>query len=67
MSKHREGQKCPKSTNYRKPAVQYLPLPKGHKCYGCVWYPRDVDILYCPFQSCVRHRNGLGSTNKPDE
>lgn len=41
--------------------VQSLPLPKNHRCYGCVWYPRDVNILYCPFQSCVRYRKGFSA------
>ena len=51
----------------KKTTVQHLPLPKGHKCSGCVWYPRDVDILYCPFHSCVRNKKGFSSTRKPDE
>ena len=34
-------------------------IPKNHPCYGCVWYPRDVDVLFCPFQSCVRHKKGF--------
>ena len=48
----------------RNPAAQQLPLPKGHKCYGCVWYPRTVDILYCPFHSCVKNKKGFGSGEK---
>ncbi len=56
-----------KGTKNKDPAVRHFPLPKGHKCYGCVWYPRDVDILYCPFQSCVRYQKGFVSRKKPDE
>ena len=48
----------------KKPTVQHLPLPKGHKCYGCVWYPKDVGILYCPFQNCVRHKKGFRTGEK---
>ncbi|MDE6730415.1 MAG: hypothetical protein K2J71_06530 [Oscillospiraceae bacterium] len=34
-------------------------IPKNHSCYGYVWYPRDVDVLFCPFQSCVRYKKGF--------
>lgn len=60
-TKERKSHKQRKSSH---PDVQPLPLPKGHKCYGCVWYPRDVDILYCPFSDCVRHKKGFGSGEK---
>ena len=50
-----------KQKKNRNPTVQSLPLPKTHKCYRCVWYPRDTGILYCPFRSCVRYRKGFSA------
>ena len=34
-------------------------LPTYHPCYGCVWYVRDTNILFCPFNSCVRNKKGF--------
>lgn len=34
-------------------------LSKEHPCYGCVWYPRNIDVLFCPFHSCVRNKKGF--------
>lgn len=49
--------------NYNKFGV-YIPAPtirlsKKHPCCGCVWYDRDTDVLFCPFHSCVRYKNGF--------
>ena len=60
-----------KQTKNKNPTIQSLPLPKTHRCYGCVWYPRDTEILYCPFQSCIylysttssKHFLGLAAGN----
>ncbi len=56
-----------KQKNNKNPTTQTLPLPKWHKCYGCVWYPRNLDILYCPFQSCVRYKQGVSSSEEKDD
>ena len=42
----------------------YIPAPtirlsKKHPCCGCVWYDRDTDVLFCPFHSCLRYKNGF--------
>lgn len=42
----------------------YIPTPtirlsKKHSCCGCVWYVRDTNVLFCPFHSCVRYKNGF--------
>ena len=55
----KEKQQSYEQTKYNSHDVQPLPLPKGHKCYGCVWYPRDTDILFCPFQRCIRYKEGF--------
>ena len=34
-------------------------LPECHPCYGCVWYDRNTDVLFCPFHSCVRYKKGF--------
>ncbi len=34
-------------------------LPECHPCYGCVWNVKDTDMLFCPFQSCVRDKKGF--------
>ena len=31
-------------------------LDKNHPCYGCVWYVRDTDVLFCPFGQCIRKK-----------
>lgn len=31
-------------------------LPTYHPCYGCVWYDRNVDVLFCPFRDCIRNK-----------
>lgn len=61
MNEKQKRQNCREQAKNRNPTVQSLPLPKNHKCYGCVWYPRDVDVLYCPFQKCVRYRKGFSA------
>ena len=67
MNKSIKGQKCPEPRKIRDPDVQPLPLPKEHKCFGCVWYPRDVDILYCPFRDCIRYRKGFDTKDSLQE
>lgn len=39
--------------------LPYIRLPDTHPCYGCIWYPRDVDVLFCPFQNCIRYKEGF--------
>lgn len=34
-------------------------LSDKHPCCGCVWYDRNVDVLFCPFHSCVRYKKGF--------
>ena len=34
-------------------------LPKFHPYYRCVWYDRNTDVLFCPFNSCVRNKKGF--------
>lgn len=34
-------------------------LPKCHPCYGCVWNVKDTNVLFCPFQSCVKNKKGF--------
>ena len=67
MNQPFEGRDRPKSHKPRDPDMQPLPLPKEHKCFGCVWYPRDVDILYCPFRDCIRYRKGFDTQNFQQE
>lgn len=39
--------------------VPTIRLSDKHSCCGCVWYDRDTDVLFCPFHSCVRYKNGF--------
>lgn len=39
--------------------VPTIRLSDKHPCCGCVWYDRDTDVLFCPFHSCVRYKNGF--------
>lgn len=34
-------------------------LSDKHPCCGCVWYDRNVDVLFCPFHNCVRNKKGF--------
>lgn len=34
-------------------------LPTYHPCFGCVWYDKTTDVLFCPFHSCVRYKKGF--------
>ncbi len=34
-------------------------LSDKHPCFGCVWYNRNTDVLFCPFHSCVRYKKGF--------
>jgi len=34
-------------------------LSDKHPCFGCVWYDRNTDVLFCPFHSCVRYKKGF--------
>lgn len=47
--------------------VPTIVLPKKHPCYGCVWYPRDIDVLFCPFQKCIRYKNEFTISHKKEE
>ena len=44
----------------KKNMQQRSQLDKYHKCYGCIWYSRETDVLFCPFHSCVRKKKGFG-------
>lgn len=39
--------------------IPTIKLPDRHPCSGCIWYARDTDVLFCPFQSCVRNKSGF--------
>ena len=39
--------------------VPTIRLSDKHLCCGCVWCDRDTDVLFCPFHSCVRYKNGF--------
>lgn len=41
-------------------------LPTYHPCYGCVWYDRNADILFCPFHNCVRNKKGFEAPKKKE-
>ena len=34
-------------------------LPEYHTCCYCVWRVKDTNVLFCPFQSCVRNKSGF--------
>ena len=42
-------------------------LSEKHPCFGCVWYDRNVDVLFCPFHICVRYRTGFMPNKKVNE
>lgn len=39
-------------------------LSDKHQCYGCVWYDKNADVLFCPFHSCVRNKKGFEAPKK---
>ena len=39
--------------------VPTIRLSDKPPCCGCVWYDRDTDVLFCPFHSCLRYKNGF--------
>lgn len=63
MSEKVKSEKSDFQYEYNKFGV-YIPAPtirlsKKHLCCGCVWYARDTNVLFCPFHSCVRYKNGF--------
>lgn len=47
--------------------AQTVRLSDKHQCCGCVWYDRNVDVLFCPFHSCVRYKKGFEIPKKKGE
>ena len=39
--------------------VPTVRLSNKHPCYGCVWYDKNADVLFCPFHNCVRNKKGF--------
>lgn len=39
--------------------VPTVRLSNKHPCYGCVWYDKNADVLFCPFHNCVRNKKAL--------
>ena len=39
-------------------------LSDKHPCYGCVWYAKGTNVLFCPFHNCVRNKKGFEAPNK---
>ena len=39
--------------------VPTIRLSDKHSCCGSVWYDRGTEVLFCPFHSCVRYKNGF--------
>lgn len=31
--------------------VPTVRLSNKHPCYGCVWYDKNADVLFCPFHN----------------
>lgn len=42
-------------------------LSDDHPCKGCVWYSRNTDVLFCPFQNCIRKKKGFGNAVEEDD
>ncbi|RGG20690.1 hypothetical protein DWY44_11790 [Ruminococcus sp. AF25-19] len=47
--------------------VPTIRLSDKHLCCGCGWYDRDTDVLFCPFHSCVRYKNGFVMPKKGEQ
>ena len=39
--------------------VPTVRLSNKHPCYGCMWYDRNADVLFCPFHNCVMNKKGF--------
>lgn len=66
-----DNDKSEKSGSRNKFGVD-IPIPSirlsdKHPCYGCVWYDRNADILFCPFHNCVRNKKGFEAPKKKGE
>ena len=42
-------------------------LPESHPCYDCIWNAKDTNVLFCPFQNCVRNKKGFEIPKERDK